>query len=122
MLSIDIESWSYFGYILKVEQSEFASRLYVGEKKEPRMRPKFSVTAMKRIELKLTEMGKTMRVVRFGGEIRSSLLKHPNGNIKLITRCVNLKFRKEVQAGNVNLGVIRIFLVFKNTSRDFVTK
>lgn len=50
---MEIERWSYLGYVLKVELSEFASRLDVGEKEEPRMSPKFSVTAMKRLELQL---------------------------------------------------------------------
>lgn len=125
MIILEIEWWSYFGYLLKVKLSEYSSRLDVGEKKEreePRMRPKFSVTAVKRIRLQLTAMGKTMRGAKFGGEIKSSFLKHPSREIKLTTRCVNVEFQEEVQTGNVNLGVIRILIVFKNTSMDYVTR
>lgn len=106
---------------MKVELLEFASRLYVGGKERAKDESKVFSRRDEKDKV-ATEMGKTMRGARFGGEMRSSLLKHPSGNIKLTTRCVNLKFKEEVQIGNVNLGVIRIFLVFKNTSMDFVTK
>lgn len=62
------EKWSYFGCF---ESGALRICWKIGcrikGKKEPRMRPKFSVTEKKRIEVPLTEMGKTMRGTRFGG-------------------------------------------------------
>lgn len=63
-----------------------------------------------------------MRGARFEGEVKSSFLKHPSRDIKLTTRCVNVELQEEVQTGNVNLGVIRILMVFKNTGMDYVTR
>lgn len=91
-------------------------------KKRRAIETKLSAIAKKRIEMPLTEMGKTMRGTRFGGEIRSSVLKYPSGDIKQTTRCVILKVREEIQARNVNLRVVRISVAFKNMSMIYVTK
>lgn len=113
------KKWSYFGCF---ESGALRICWKIGcvikGREEPRMKPKFSVTAKKRSATDWS--GEDYESL--GGEIRSSGLKHPSGDIKSAMRCMSLKARGEVPAGNVNLSVIRIWMAFKNTSMVCVTK
>ena len=46
----------------------------------------------------------------------------PSGKVEWVGRCTNLEFKREVWAGDINMGIVNICTVFQARRLEEITK